>query len=97
MKTNMEEDTFRLQSSLAKRIKTLADKIGLSPDEIVGLAVEGYLQQNGIESPRGRVDADKSVDAGVIKDLREQGYSFRQISKMTNVPTSTIHKMLKNA
>lgn len=93
----MEQNTFNLQSNLAKRIKTLADKIGLSPDEIVVLSVESYLQKNGIESPRGRVDAGKSVDAGVIKDLREQGYSFRQISEMTNVPTSTIHKMLKNA
>lgn len=93
----MQQDTFKLQSSLANRIKTLADKIGLSPDEIVVLAVEGYLQQNGIESPRGWIDADKSVDVSVIKDLRGQGYSFRQISKMTNVPTSTIHKMLKSA
>lgn len=93
----MEQNTFNLQSNLAKRIKTLADKIGLTPDEIVVLSVESYLQENSIESPRGWVDDNKSVDVGVIKDLREQGYSFRQISKMTNVPTSTIHKMLKNA
>lgn len=93
----MEQNTFIFQSSLAKRIKTLADRIGLTPDEIVVLSVESYLQQNGIEPPRGWVSADKIVNADVIKDLRQQGYSLRQISKMTNVAHTTIHKMLKNA
>lgn len=93
---NMETNNFILQDGLVKRIQTLSAKIGLTTDEIVVLAIESYLQKNGIESPRGWVDTNKSVDTDAIKNLREQGYSLRQIAKITNVAHTTIHKILKS-